>query len=115
VAETSLACESAARSPHQREACWRRDGSRFRSLKHCAGFGEPAGRIGAPRWSRGQRSDGRPAYVERECWRCDWGRVYQPASPREGTPGGGWVPCPTCRGTGKAIVFVYAKKDGRGC
>jgi len=58
---------------------------------------------------------GAPAYVERECWRCDWGRVYQPASPREGTPGGGWVPCPTCRGTGKAIVFVYAKKDGRGC
>jgi len=48
VAETSLACESAARSPHQREACWRRDGSRFRSLKHCAGFGEPAGRIGTP-------------------------------------------------------------------
>jgi hypothetical protein len=27
---------------------------------------------------------------------------------------GGWVPCPNCRGTRKAIVFVYAKKDGRG-
>jgi len=48
VAETSLACEFAAHSPHQREAGWRRDGLRFQSLKHCAGFGEPVGRIAAP-------------------------------------------------------------------
>jgi hypothetical protein len=56
---------------------------------------------------------GAPAYEERECWCCDRGRVYQPTSPHEGIPGG-WVPCLNCRGTGKAIVFVYAKKDGRG-
>ena len=54
-----------------------------------------------------------PAYEERECWRCDRGRVYQPTSPRDGVVGG-WVPCPNCRGTGKAIVFLYAKKHGRG-
>jgi hypothetical protein len=48
VAETSLACRFAACSPHEREACWRRDGSMNRSLKHCAGVGEPAGRTAAP-------------------------------------------------------------------
>ena len=52
MAETSLACEFAARSRNEPEACWRRDGSRFRSLKYCAGCGELAERIsqgtGAP-------------------------------------------------------------------
>ena len=48
MAEISLACRFAACSPHEREACSRRDVSRFRSLEHCAGFGEPAGRIAPP-------------------------------------------------------------------
>ena len=56
---------------------------------------------------------GAPAYEECECWRCDRGRVYQPTSPHEGLLDG-WVPYPNCRGTGKAIVFVYTKKDGWG-
>jgi hypothetical protein len=138
VAETSLACEFSARSRDEREACWRRDESRCRFLKYCAGGGDPAGRIaqgtGAPSGQpRGRRAslrplparlrahrrlyDGRgdrrvmgaPAYEERECWRCDRGRVYRPTSPRGGIPAGGWVPYLNCRGTGKAIVCVCAK------
>jgi len=49
---------------------------------------------------------GAPVYKERECWRCDRGRVYQPDSARGGLPSSGWVPCTSCGGTGKVIAFV---------
>jgi hypothetical protein len=56
-----------------------------------------------------------PTYEERQCWRCDRGRVYQPLSLLEGARDGRWVPCPSCEGTQRVIVFVYAqKKGGRG-
>jgi len=45
-------------------------------------------------------------YEERDCWRC-WrshGEVYLETS--------GWTPCPECKGSGRALVFVYAGKRG---
>jgi len=54
-----------------------------------------------------------PTYEERDCQRCDRGRVYQLASLLKGTQGGQWVPCPSCDGTNRVVVFVYAKKSGR--
>lgn len=46
-------------------------------------------------------------YEERACgcWR---GHVYE-----SGVPTGRWVPCGDCKGVGRKIVFVYAKKRRR--
>ena len=52
-------------------------------------------------------------YEERECWRCDRGRVYQLSYLLEGVQSERWVPCPSCNGTQRAVVFVYAKKQRR--
>jgi hypothetical protein len=53
------------------------------------------------------------AYEERECWRCDRGRVYQLSCVLEGSQSGRWVPCPNCDGTQRVLVFVYVKTPGR--
>ncbi len=53
-----------------------------------------------------------PTYEERECWRCHQGRVYQLSSALKGAQSGRWVPCPSCDGTQRVRVFVYAKKPG---
>ncbi len=54
-----------------------------------------------------------PIYEERECWRCDRGRVYRLSSLLEGAQNERWVPCPSCEGTQRVVVFVYAKNQGR--
>jgi hypothetical protein len=54
-----------------------------------------------------------PAYEERECWRCDRGRVFQLSSVPDGAKSGRWVPYPSCDGTQRVVVFVYVKKRGR--
>ncbi len=51
-------------------------------------------------------------YGERDCWRCDRGKVYVAPDPLRGTPGR-WTDCSECSGTGRARVFLYPKPRGR--
>jgi hypothetical protein len=142
VAEISLARVLVACPRHKQDGCLRCDASGFRQPKRCGGCGEPtggiSGRADATLARRGEdgkhyqasyvpphrehrcSSDGRedgdvmntPSYEERECWRCDRGRVYQSPSLLDSPHAGRWVPCPSCEGTRKAVVFVYPKKHG---
>lgn len=46
-----------------------------------------------------------PSYGERERPRCDRGEVYEEAR--------GWVPCEVCKGSGRAVVYLYPRPQGR--
>ena len=47
-------------------------------------------------------------YVERECQRCEEGRVHV-GGPHEARTG----PCPDCHGTGKVLSYLYPRPKGR--
>ena len=47
-------------------------------------------------------------YVERECLRCEEGRIHVGKSHEVKTDD-----CPDCRGTGKVLSYLYPKPKGR--
>lgn len=50
------------------------------------------------------------AHEERDCWRCDRGKVLRSSHPMERPT---WTKCGHCNGSGTVSVYVYPKRQRR--